>query len=352
MPQARHFRRCERGMTLVELLMVVTIMTVLMAVAIPMVRPAFRDRQLREAARQVNIFFAGAKARAAESGRPVGVWMEVQADPDGPRYAARLHMAEVAPHFTGAVLGERCTVEPTEEPGAGRLHFWDRDGVTPRPQTTDYLEALLSPDHPEKFHIRFDHKGPVYECGHDPDNAGVFEILIPRGVPPGTDHPSNPSNPGPRPVGQTFEITRAPDKSIATPMTLPGDAVIDLTVSGVGIGGNSFVGATSNMPIMVMFNPSGEVRTVRMNNDSRQPTGSIYLMIGRRAKVVAPDGAGFSDPELSNVADPANLWLTINSRTGAVTTEDNAATPENMQVQARIRAAREFARGSRQKGGG
>ncbi|MFO7903485.1 MAG: prepilin-type N-terminal cleavage/methylation domain-containing protein [Pirellulaceae bacterium] len=347
MAQERHFRR---GMTLVELLMVVAIMTVLMAVAIPMVRPAFRDRQLREAARQMNVFFSGAKARAAESGRPFGVWMEVQADPDSGPYAVQLHMAEVAPDFTGAVLGERCTVEQTG-PTTGQLHFWLPDGTQ---QDTEYLERLLNPDRVEKFHIGFDHKGPVYKCEHDPSNAGVFEIFIPRGVPPGTRHPSDPSNPGPRPVGQTFEITRAPNKSIVTPLTLPGDAVIDLTVSGVGLGANtnSFAAASANMPLMVMFNPTGQVKTVRMDNVSWQPTGSIYLMIGRRAKVVTPGGAGFSDPEVSNVADPANLWLTINSRTGAVTTEDNAATsPASMSVQARIKAAREFARGSRQKGG-
>ena len=53
----------------------------------------------------------------------------------------------------------------------------------------------------------------------------------------------------------------------------------------------------------------------------------MYLFIGRRSKVISPaDAATVDDPELSNLADPANFWLTINNRTGAVTTEDNAAT--------------------------
>ena len=98
-------------MTLVELLMVVTIMTILMAVAIPMVRPAFQNRQLREATRQINAFFAGAMARAAETGRPVGVWIEASGVPGDPQYATRLYLAEVAPSFTGAALGSRATIE-------------------------------------------------------------------------------------------------------------------------------------------------------------------------------------------------------------------------------------------------
>ena len=71
MAQQRNLRRNCRGMTLVELMMVISIMTILMAVAIPLIRPAFQDRQLREASRQINAFFAGAKARAAETGRPL-----------------------------------------------------------------------------------------------------------------------------------------------------------------------------------------------------------------------------------------------------------------------------------------
>ena len=60
--------RRRHGLTLVELLMVITIMTILMVVAIPMIRPAFQDRNLREAARQVNTFLRVAQARAARTG--------------------------------------------------------------------------------------------------------------------------------------------------------------------------------------------------------------------------------------------------------------------------------------------
>ena len=91
-----------------------------------------------------------------------------------------------------------------------------------------------------------------------------------------------------------------------------------------------------------------------MNYTAFEPTGPVFLLIGRRAKVVDPTTPEFVDPESSNLADPANLWLTVNHRTGVVTTEDNASTlglPSSATFVDRIKGAREFARGSRQKGG-
>ena len=129
MAQQRNLRRNWRGMTLVELMMVISIMTILMAVAIPLIRPAFQDRQLREASRQINAFCAGAR-RAAETGRPHGVWIEAAGVPGEPQYAVRLYTAEVSPNFTGEVLGARATVEidSTVTPALQVLNFGDSDG--------------------------------------------------------------------------------------------------------------------------------------------------------------------------------------------------------------------------------
>src|SRR5688572_12398353 len=62
-----------RGITLVELLVVVMIMVLLMSVAIPLLKQPLADRKLREAARQVTAFLQTAQAQAAERGRPVAV---------------------------------------------------------------------------------------------------------------------------------------------------------------------------------------------------------------------------------------------------------------------------------------
>lgn len=369
--QQHRLSTARRGLTLVELLMVIAVMTILMAVAIPLVRPAFEDRQLREAARLTNTFFAGAQARAAETGRPVGVWIEAMGDPTLPnaRYAVRLHLAEVAPSFTGTTLGARCTVEypPSIAPPApprpnppwtdefdveplGQLYFWQPDGSTPDVLGAQLLSELVAPF--EKFYLRFDHKGPYHPCLR---GAGtVFYIALPFGVPPGTEHIATPS--GVRPVGQIFEIVRGPHRSIVSPLTLPADAVIDLSVSGVGVGteANAFAAALPGSPVVIMFTPNGTMGVVYVNHVAYPPTAAVHLLIGRRAKAIDPISGAVANPEQSNLADPANLWLTINHRTGAVTTEDNASTlgmAASVPLQPRIRAAREFARSSQQKGG-
>ena len=138
-----------RGLTLVELLMVISIMVILMAVAIPRIRPAFQDRNIREASRQVNAFFSAAQARAAGTGRPVGVWMERRADTlDGGRvHSVQLFMAEVPPSFTGAIWNERVQVASTGVIGFSLLDL-------------PILESLIGIG--DAFSIRFDHKGPAY----------------------------------------------------------------------------------------------------------------------------------------------------------------------------------------------
>jgi hypothetical protein len=83
------------------------------------------------------------------------------------------------------------------------------------------------------------------------------------------------------------------------------------------------------------------------------------LLIGRKARVVNPVVTDVSNPQTANLADPTCLWITISNRTGSIITSDNADTsfvppgtlPLPLVPSARIRAAREFARSSVQKGG-
>jgi prepilin-type N-terminal cleavage/methylation domain-containing protein len=361
MADERIARRWFRGMTLVELLMVVAIMTILLAVAVPMLRPTFRDRQLREASRQVNSYLAGAKARAVEAGRPVGVWIERQRNVDGQIYATQLYMAEVSPSYTGAVLGARALVEfpptatftpPTQDPNwpydvdftiYGRLVFVSPPELNSVADvtSTELLAALVG--ELEVFYIQFVHKGPTYSCVRSGTN---FFVSIPGGVPPGCA-----ANPG-----LTYEISRGPSKSIVNPLTLPGETVLDMAVSGVGLGQyaaafgySATVPPVPPGPVLILFSPSGQLSQVYVENIAKTPTGPLYLLVGRRSKLASAT-TPYTE-QASNLADPANLWVTVNNRTGAITTDDNSVSVPTMTPLERLIAAREFARGSRQKGG-
>ncbi len=328
----------RHGLTLVELLMVISIMTILMVVAIPMIRPAFQDRNIREASRQVSSFFAGAQARAAETGRPVGVWMERRDDSAiGRIHAVQLFMAEVPPKFTGAIRDARVLVDAT-----GNIGF---SGLDP-----SILASLIGDG--DAFSVRFDHKGPTYVG----KRAGlVFSI---GGQPPGTD----------RQPGLPFEVTLPPTRSAVAPLTLPADSVVDLYWSGTGTAGNEFAFAVGTRPVIIVFSPAGPVDYVfRYDTPPRppvftsfRPDAPIRLLIGRRRKLIDPTlpnpilAAIIAAPETSNLADPISLWVTINHQTGAIVTTDNADTSHLLvtePVPNRIAAAREFARRSVQKGG-
>lgn len=63
----------QSGLTLIELLIVMTIMVLLVGATIPVLSPPGDERKLREASRGINTFISGAQARAVQTGRPVGV---------------------------------------------------------------------------------------------------------------------------------------------------------------------------------------------------------------------------------------------------------------------------------------
>lgn len=331
-------RRPRDGMTLVELLMVVAILAILLAVSVPLVRPAFRDRQLREAARQINAFFAGAQARAADVGRPVGVWIERFDNNElGARHSTRLYMAEVGPAFTGTTLGARVRVGVSSvNPPRGTLQFSELSDAA-------VLATIVAPG--EQFSIKFDYKGydyPGLRAGDD------YVIEIPWGIPPGGDTP----------LGLPYEITRGPIRSAVAPLVLPGDSVIDLSVSGSGRAGTEFdtslIPPWNTDPIIIMFAPTGRVDQVYSGRTALRPNSPMHLLVGRKARVVNPHTTPVINPELANLADPANLWVTISHRTGAVTTANNDDTSRlaaAVSLSERVRVARELARASAQKGG-
>jgi prepilin-type N-terminal cleavage/methylation domain-containing protein len=342
MASAKRIQPGRRGLTLIELLMVVSIMTILLVVAIPMMRPAFQDRYLREGARTVSAFFAGAQARAAELGRPVGVWIErVDGTELGSRQAVRLYMAEVPPSFTGALLDSRVRVAASGT--TGTLQFEDaNDGIV--------LGTIMSVG--ERFTIKFDHKGYDYvgEC-----KASAFEITIPTGVvPPGAEVAGR---------GVPYEITRGPTRSSVNPLVLPADSTIDLSLSGMGTTGRQLDSAIAApwtaTPVVIMFAPSGRVDYMLIAGQPVRPFAPIHLLVGRRARVVNPLTTDLADREKTNLADPTCLWVTISERTGSIFTSDNADTsfvppvtpPPPYDHSVRMKAARELARSSVQKGG-
>ncbi len=350
------------GMTLVELLVVIVILVVLLSVAIPLMRPAFKDRKLREASRQVNSMIARAKARAAETGREAGIWIERRnvdfADPLNPtaaeinlaRQGLQIYICEVAPAFTGMTQSSVASfgfidpsnlpseapplnpAQPTSSPPGGDYYLELKaapGASSPRPADEQLLMTMVQTN--ETFRIKFDNRGEWFLCKRiqDPRDGREFVINFPEGPPAYAG-------------GASFEIVRAPLRSSREPVDMPGDTIVDLSVSGVGLNGldpsngaavgylfdpSNFPPRADNIsaPVMIMFNPDGSVASVFFANTSiDRITNTTYLLIGRNVNTLNPKTTDLTASP-TNLNDPSTIWVSIGHRTGLVTSSENAA---------------------------
>jgi prepilin-type N-terminal cleavage/methylation domain-containing protein len=310
----------RRGMTLIELMVVVGIALILALAAIPIMRPLTKDRKVREASRQLNSFITLAKARAAETGRPMGIWIQRDFDASDtanyglPESSYQIFLAETPPPFAGEALGDAVRyVAPN------RFVFcrYVLDTMTMQygwqdlPQSMLIDPTIVQPGD----HIQCNFKGPRYQIGTVDQN----EIQI----------TFNPSINVPLPVAPVpFKIFRQPIRASGTPLELPVGVVIDLEYSGSGATGceldiavDTNTGKRFLPPYrnpVIMFEPTGRVQSINNQN----PNGTIHLLVGR-VEQISDLATGASPPVLLNAADATALWVSIGHLTGAVTTAEN-----------------------------
>lgn len=349
-------RRRQLGVTLVELLVVVTIAVLLVATAIPMMKPALQDSKLRESARQLNVYIQMARAQAIESGRTTAIL--INRNGPGANAAFQVYIAQTPLPYTGDTLTASAAITLPN-----RVNF-DLESAT--------LPALVMPGDV----IKFDYKGRYY----------VINAVSNSG-PPWVDvnvtltHPLPPSSSALR-----YQIFRRPKRSLKMPLQLTGNTVIDLEYSGIGrtstfngagteLGGREFRASstTDAEPVIIAFNSSGVVDHISYAGNTATPTGMIHLLLGRNDQVGvltadappdAPNPIAKSSTVTSamfqysqNVADLANVWITVNPNTGAVSSAENGwqattltpSTPVNFEDSFLV--AREFAQSAQSMGG-
>lgn len=357
-------RRASLGMTLVELLVVVFIIVLLLAAAVPLMRPALQDAQLREGIRQLNVLCAVAQARARELGRPAGIWIE--RSEAGSNAVFEVHLAETPSPYSGdfgsavAYLVDTDTTSPDgianeiRIPQAQSASFWNR--VNPS------LSLVQGGDL-----IQFNLKGPKYQIVGNPwfragGGAGtigpyyVVSLSAPDGksLPTSTWAGSTSTHTPTTATGVPYTVYRQPVKSSLNSVQFGGGTVVDLEYSGIGVGSSSTLfdagntNAPNNLtdhPVVVMFEPGGSVtqvytRYLVVNNATIPPTvtrvfggqpvnGTIYLLVGKFEQArPAPNPTTAVNAsrvtERGNLEDMSALWLAIGASTGTVTTAENA----------------------------
>ena len=333
-------------MTLLELLIVMTIMVMVTAAAIPIVLPAIENRQMREASRLVASYIQGARSRAIETGRPVGVMFQRV---NGLPFSGTLSYVEVPQPYSGDTLNSRILISNA--------------GITPG-QVTDFATSDTSWSGLVRYGdlIRLDYKGPYFIIASGttvPDPSFGQIVLDPTSTPWQllTFNYVAPNLPAAyaTPTGVAFQIFRQPTRSSAAPLVLPEGTAIDLIYSGVGQ-----AGTISTIPLtwdpVFTFSPNGAVDRVGiMNANLFHPTGPLFFLVGRRE--LMPDVAFVnttSTPEDKNLYDSdtptpkslfrQNFWVAVDYQTGHVSTTENlGGTPVATYYQYTIGSARNFA---------
>jgi hypothetical protein len=262
-------------------MVVLVIIMLLAGLILTAMRPAIEERRMREAARTVSTMFYQAKARAIETGRPFGVWIEVadNGDPQAPS-SRLLYYAESPPVYAGDSEDAAADVK------AGG--YASLSGAN---------TSLIK----EGDFIRFNFQDPYYRIITGGDNIQFAPTT------PGTPLPEPEDG---VPMRVPFQVLRKPRKAMGAPVQLTGNVVVDLTMSGTGATGREFAQAKSKQ-LVILFSPAGHIdRVYTSDQASFIPTSPVHLLLGRNEKV--PDG--------TNLQDPLNLWVSVGNQSGLVTT--------------------------------
>jgi len=361
----RQNQRLPRGMTLIELLIVMAIIVLLAGIALPQVKSLLKDQRIGQTARVVQGFAESARARAIATGRPVALVLE-RARIDGGGGSGtdgliandtclRMSLGEVFPPYEGDWSGS-----------TAQLFDTNTDGYI------DFMEILAAEAASLTGPNALVHVGDVVELGDRHQGFLITAIASGSSI-SGSNNPvvqlslanppflngrqsaepawpltsamADPTNP----AKVRFRIFRAPSKMMSGSVVLPRGTCIDLSVSGVGPAGRDFGTLAINSPtgtsptpgdygqVYLVFSPRGnldliyyQARAVVSGNIVPTvvrvlPNGIYHLLVGRTEQVDPGYGTAATMSSTSgrddfkpNLLDPANIWVSINPNSGAI----------------------------------
>ncbi len=343
----------RRGVTLVELLIVIGITSLIAAVALPSVKTLLKDRKTNQAAIQVRGFIESAKAMAIAKGREVAVvldrmsdagdynaagnnWFSTEARDLHRNTVLRLSLAEVLPPYTGDLDNSTCILELSDiQVGSAFLNRAliniNQNPSLVRLIDSKLIDKIAFSDRMETFEVLVD------DCTYD-SSTGIARIefinnrTASRAI---VNRAPSRVSAGPH----TFRIYCKPRRLYAKPMQLPKGTCIDMSLSGRGVDGFSFsaqqieafdpkntLGVNQVRPIYLVFDSQGAMASLYGNFSGQPamtkvlPTSDVYLLVGKTDKVVFP-GATFNNTTLyqaSNLADSTSYWVKVSASGGQV----------------------------------
>jgi type II secretory pathway pseudopilin PulG len=362
------------GLTLVELLVLISVLVILTAVLVPSVRFLTKDRKIREATRELDTFLTSIQTDAIQTGTG-GIWIE--RDPNTPNTATRLYRIKSPAPYTGDFFGAVCQIVEANANPAEVLNGIDDDGnslvddlyfanIRFDKNTAASVSFLAGPGDL----IQFDLKGAWFTLtdvpapGGDPNWTNTIRVVSSTGpiniVPPAT------------PIVTKFKIRRLPKRSTVGYLELPQDTLIDLARSGftaidlngnglfddLPIQGNEMLNQGALDPIQIIFGENGDVELVVINSTPVIPDRSLHLLLATddrdSEEDLNPDYLTNPLVTTQTLEDLSNYWITIN-RQGTVSTtrvSDFTGANDPTFIGELLRSSRRNARLMESDGGG
>ncbi len=273
----------RKAFTLVELLVVISIATILATLSLTTLQGLLKDQKISQSVRLARQYFETARTRAMATGRPVALFLE-RASPEGDgsglpvvanHTVTRMSIGEVFPPYTGEVSLATATLwdtpvgAPTVSTRALTDGFADQArfllaevvtafGTSTTPGMASIGDTIEFVGNTQRFVIEsIDFiGGEVAITFFNPSSTydSLLAAKIQSGSPTDTKFEVGYSGREPTirtintlssmlaptplitptPIGVEFRIYRKPSKSLVGAITMPRGTCIDLTVSGIG----------------------------------------------------------------------------------------------------------------------
>jgi len=323
--QKHPLKHSRQGMTLVELLVVISIMVILLAVSVPMLRPMLESKKTSNAAQVLAGAFKYARTKAIHEQKSYGI--RLIPFTTAPTTAVQLHLQKTGIGLTDVVnpLDVRVKVED------GTIIPYRFDAGTWR--QADWTElGEESLDFEEGYKIQFNRLGRFLKFSK---MGSGFQLDSPY------DHLNLPED-GMDDVME-YRISKQ-GEGIASawlpPVVMPRETIVDLAFSG----GEDEVPVTFSPgdEVIVMFSPAGYVDRLYVKGTAIKVNEMLYFCVGTWDRQVDADGNALAEDGKSNLAVPATYWVTLHPKTGGVRIAENAPIPLGSTTP--IRDARKFAR--------
>ena len=342
-----------QGMTLVELLVVITIMVLLLAVSVPILRPMLESQKTHNAAQVLAGAFRHARAKAMETGESYGVRLVPFATAPTVAVELRMHKKTVIRYRNPENI--RVWVEN------GVIVPWYYNSATEQWTETTWTAELS----PAALNREFTKAKEHFADGVDKGGLIAFDVGTPfKFAMDNEDYVLLDDD------GEFFPLERFPDhgeepskygifmpeegrfaSAWLPPTVMPFGTVVDIVLSG-GETEDFYSDADGDVPhnvpaqfsagneVIVSFSPAGYVDFVYINGSPFKVNEMLYFCVGDWDRQIDSFGNALAEDGLSNLEMSATYWITLHPKTGTVRIAGNAPIRAGENA---LRDARRFA---------